>query len=232
MRKTFKYYSIIWAVLFILFQVIAFVPIGWPGLEKYTASFWIGYAFILLSFAGQLACAYFAFKESNIKKTFYNMSLVATSYTGLILSFVFGGLCMLISPLPYWIGILLCSILLAFNVIAVLKAAAAIDLVSAVDGKVKARTSFIKSLTADTEGLVSRAKSETVKAECKKIYEAVRYSDPMSDEALSAIEDEIAAKFEKLTGAVAEDNAELAAKAADELAVMLANRNSKCRLLK
>lgn len=232
MRKTFKYYSIIWAVLFILFQVIAFVPIGWPGLEKYTASFWIGYAFILLSFAGQLACSYFAFKESNIKKTFYNMSLVATSYTGLILSFVFGGLCMLISPLPYWIGILLCSILLAFNVIAVLKAAAAIDLVSAVDDKVKARTSFIKSLTADTEGLVSRAKSETVKAECKKIYEAVRYSDPMSDEALSAIEDEIAAKFEKLTGAVAEDNAESAAETADELAVMLANRNSKCRLLK
>ena len=232
MKKTFKYYSIIWAVLFILFQVIAFVPAGWLGLEKYTASFGIGYAFILLSFAGQLLCAYFALKENNIKKIFYNISLVTTSYTGLILSFVFGGLCMMISTLPYWVGIVLCSVLLAFNVIAVLKAAAAIELVNAVDDKVKAKTSFIKSLTADAEGLISRAKSETVKAECKKVYEAVRYSDPMSDEALSAIEDEITIQFAKLTEAVVEGNEILTVETADELAVILANRNSKCKLLK
>ncbi|MEY8381832.1 hypothetical protein AALG83_01515 [Christensenellaceae bacterium 44-20] len=232
MKKTFKYYSIIWAVLFILFQVIAFVPAGWLGLEKYTASFWIGYAFILLSFAGQLLCAYFALKENNIKKIFYNISLVTTSYTGLILSFVFGGLCMMISMLPYWVGIVLCSVLLAFNVIAVLKAAAAIELVSAVDDKVKAKTSFIKALTADAEGLISRAKSETVKAECKKVYEAVRYSDPMSDEALSAIEDEITIQFAKLTEAVVEGNEILTVETADELAVILADRNNKCKLLK
>lgn len=232
MKKTFRYYSIIWVILVVLFHVVAFVPIGWPGAEKYTASFWIGYAFILLSFAGQLICAYFAFKEKNIKKTFYHISLVTVSYTGLTLSFVFGGLCMLISSLPYWIGILLCSVLLALNIVAVLKAVVAVELVSAIDDKMKEKTFFIRSFTVDAESLISSAKSEAVKAECKKVYEAARYSDPMSDDALSAIEREIAVKFATLTRAVAEDDVELAAKTADELTVMLSDRNKKCKLSK
>ena len=232
MKKTFRYYSIIWATLFVLFHVLVFVSGGWSGLEKYTASFWIGYAFILFSFVGQLICAYFALKESNIKKTFYNISLITTSYSGLILSFVFGGLCMLISSLPYWVGVLLCSVILAFNIVAVLKAVAAIDLVSAVDDKVNAKTFFIKSLTTDAEGLVSSARSETIKAECKKVYEVARYSDPMSDDALSDIENEIAVKFEKLAEAVVQDDAELVVETAAELVIMLSDRNQKCKLLK
>ena len=168
MKKVFKFYSIIWAVLLALFNVISFVSVGWAGISKYTPSFWIGYAFITLSFIGQIVCAYFALKDNDIKKTFYNVSLIAASYTGLILSFVFGGLCMLLSPLPYWVGIILCTIILGFNVIAVVKATAAIDIVGGIDKKVKEKTLFIKSLTVDAETLMSRAKSEAVKAECKK----------------------------------------------------------------
>ena len=85
MKKAFRYYLIIWSVTFALFNVIAFVSVGWAGQEKYTASFWIGYVSITLAFIGQIVCAYFALKESDIKKTFYNVSLITTSYTGLIL---------------------------------------------------------------------------------------------------------------------------------------------------
>ena len=100
MKKGFKFYAIAWFILLALFNVIAFVSVGWIGQEKYTASFWIGYAFITLSFVGQLACAYSAFKADSAKKLFYNISLIRTSYIGLIVSFIVGGLCMLISPLP------------------------------------------------------------------------------------------------------------------------------------
>ena len=168
MKKGFKYYAIAWAVLLALFNIIAFVSVGWIGQEKYTASFWIGYVFITLSFIGQLGCAWFALKESNLQKFFYNVSLITTSYTGLILSFVFGGLCMLISPLPYWVGVIVCSILLALNVLAVVKATAAVDLVSTVDEKIKIQTFFIKSLAVDAECLVAKAKSAEMKAHCKR----------------------------------------------------------------
>lgn len=232
MKKVCKSYAAIWAVLFILFQVISFVSVGWAGEGKYTPSFWTGYILITLAFIGQLICALIALKDEEPKKTFYKISLLTTSYTGLILSFVFGGLCMVISPLPYWVGILLCAVVLAANIITVLKASVAVDVVSGVDEKVKAQTLFIKSLTVDAEGLVARARSESVKAECKKIYEAIRYSDPMSHDALSSVEGEITVKFSALTEAVKADNSEAVSAAAAELAILVADRNKKCKLLK
>ena len=232
MKKVCKSYVAIWAVLFVLFQVISFVSVGWTGEGKYTPSFWTGYIFITLAFIGQLVCALVALKEEEPKKTFYKISLLTTSYTGLILSFIFGGLCMVISPLPYWVGILLCAGVLAANVIAIIKASAAVDIVGGVDEKVKAQTLFIKSLTVDAEGLVARAKSEAVKAECKKLYEAIRYSDPMSHDALASVEGEITVKFSALTEAVKADHVEEASAVAAELAILVADRNKKCKLLK
>lgn len=232
MKKVFKFYSVIWAVLLALFNVISFVSVGWAGIEKYTPSFWIGYIVITIAFIGQIFCTYFALKDNDIKKTFYNVSLISTSYTGLILSFVFGGLCMIISPLPYWVGIILCAIVLGFNITAVVKATAAIDIVSGIDEKVKESTLFIKSLTVDAESLMSRAKSEAVKAECKRVYEAVRYSDPMSSNALASIESEITITFAKLSEAAMDDNAEVASTLASALLALLGDRNKKCKLLK
>lgn len=232
MKKIFKVYSLIWVILLALFNVISFVSVGWAGISKYTPSFWIGYTFITASFIGQIVCAYFAFKDDDIKKTFYNVSLISTSYTGLILSFVFGGLCMIISPLPYWVGIILCAIVLAFNIIAVIKASAAVDIVSKIDNKVKTKTFFIKSLTVDAESLIARAKNETIKAECKKVYEAVRYSDPMSNDALASIEGDITIKFSKFSEAVISEDSETVVTLADEIIIFLGDRNKKCKLLK
>lgn len=232
MKKGFRYYAIAWTVLLALFNVIAFVSVGWIGQEKYTISFWIGYVFITLSFVGQLGCAWFAMKESNLQKLFYNISLITTSYTGLILSFVFGGLCMLISPLPYWVGAIVCSILLTLNVLTVVKATAAVDIVSAVDEKIKVQTFFIKSLTVDAECLMAKAKSAEIKAECKKIFEAIRYSDPMSHDALSRIESQLSIQFAKLSEAVANDSEELVTAIVADFLILLAERNKKCKLLK
>lgn len=232
MNRFFKSYLAIWAIMLVLFNVIAFVSVGWTGQEKYTASFWIGYVCIMLAFAGQLACAHFALRSDDLQKTFYNISLLTTSYAGLIATFVCGGTCMLISLLPYWMGAILCAAVLAFSVITVVKASAAVELVAATNEKVKAQTFFIKSLTADAEGLLARAKSEELQAKCKKVYEAVRYSDPMSSDALTSVETEITLRFARLTDAVTADNTEIASALADELLILLRERNNKCKILK
>lgn len=232
MKKIFKLYLVIWAALLVAFNIVSFVSVGWAGHEKYTPSFWFGYALITIAFLGQLGCAYFALRDGQLKKTFYRLSLMSASYTGLILSFVFGGLCMLVPVLPYWLGILLCGIVLAFNVIAVVKAEAAIEVVSGIDDKSESHTVFIRTLTADAQRGAALAKSDAVKAECKKVYEAVRYSDPMSSPELSAVEEEISAKFAHFTEAVTEDNVEKVADAGGELLLKIEERNRKCRLLK
>lgn len=232
MKKTFRNYIGIWAALLVLFNVIAFVSVGWAGQEKYTASFWIGYGFITAAFVGQLLCAKAAFKEDSMQKAFYNIPLIRISYTGLACSFVFGGTCMLISPLPYWVGVILCAIVLTICVISALKAATAADLVARVDEKVKTQTAFIRLLTVDTENLLSRAKTETAKVACKKVYEAVRYSDPMSNNELISIESEISARMAVLTEATAANNEETITDTAKEIVTLIGERNQKCKMLK
>lgn len=232
MKKRFGFYAIAWAVLLVLFNVIAFVDPGWIWFDKYDAAFWIGYVFITIEFIGQFVCARFALKEENATRLFYKVSLISTSYTGLIVTFVVGGLCMLISPLTYWIGIIVCAIVLTVNIIAVVKAAAAIDEVQRIDEKVKTQTFFVKSLTVDADTLMSRAKSEGVKVACKRVYEAVRYSDPMSNDALAPVESEITVRFAKLSEAVATDDQVAVEEFVNELIILIDERNKKCKLLK
>ena len=232
MKKAFKSYFAIWAILLVLFNIIAFVSVGWINQEKYTPSFWVGYVFITLSFIGQLFCAKTAFNAKNLQKLFYNIPLISLSWTGLIVSFVIGGFCMLISPLPYWVGVIACAIVLAVVAIAVIKASVAADAVSSIDDKIKTQTFFIKSLTVDAEGLIARAQTEEIKSECKKVYEAVRYSDPMSHEMLASAETQITIKFSDLSSAVNESNVEAVKALAREVVILVDERNKKCRLLK
>ena len=232
MKKRIGLYTTAWIVLFALFNVIAFVSVGWTGQEKYTPSFWIGYIFITVAFIGQFICAVKALNEDDAKKLFYNVSLIKTSYVGLIGSFVVGGLCMLISPLPYWIGVIVCILILAFNILSVVKAEAAIDEVEKIDKKIKTQIIFIKSLSIDAESLLAQAKSDEVKSECRKICEAIRYSDPMSDNALASVESQITIQFHSFAEAVENDDYELVAAVAKNLSVLIADRNKKCQLLK
>lgn len=231
MKKTFKFYTIIWTVLLILFFVIVFVPFSWVK-QKYTSSFWIGCIFVTISFVAQLICSYFALKEENIKKVFYNVSLIMTSYLGLAVSFVCGCLCMLLPFLPYWFAIVLCSIACAFNIIAVTKTCTAISYVSDIDKKVKKNTIFVKKLVIDAEKLITQAQDETLRAECKKVYEALRYSDPVSHDALSFVESEIAIKFSRFSDAVAEEDFAIVTEIGREILALIGERNAKCKLLK
>ena len=113
---------------------------------------------------------------------------------------------------------------------AVVKADWAGEAVSATNEKVKAQTQFIKLLTADAETLLGRAKTPDAKIAAKKVYEALRYSDPMSSEALGEIEAELAEKFKALEAAATADQG--VTEAAESLLETLAERNRKCKAMK
>ena len=232
MKKNFKLYVIAWAIALALFNIIAFVTPSLSDDGKFTPSFWIGYIFITASFIGQLVCSYKAFQADSAKKMFYNISLIRTSYIGLLISFIVGGLCMAITPLPYSVGVILCAIVLATNGFAIIKATAAIGAVERIDTKIKTQTFFIKSLTVDADTLMACAKSDGVKAECRKVYEAIRYSDPMSSDALSSVESQITIKFAEFSDAVRADDVEAVTELANEVIILVGDRNKKCKLLK
>ncbi len=230
MNKNFKYYIAAWAVLAVIFNAIAFVTPAADGVSKFNGAFWSGYVLIMLALIGQLVCAYFAFKAKSKEQLFLKLPLVTISYSALILSFVVGAACMLIPNLPNWVGIVLCALILGFTAISVIKASASAELVHETDTRVKEKTAFIRVMTVEAENLMARAQTDETKAMCRKVYEALRYSDPMSSEALSGTEAEISKEFTAFATAV--KNGENASDLADELIALIGDRNRMCKVMK
>ncbi len=226
MKKKFVPYLICWMIFLAIFHVIVFVtPSEIAGVNKFGGGFWIGYGFTLAAFFGQLFCAWLAFKESEKRKRFYNLPLVFISYITLILTAVVGIVFMTVPQIPAWIAAIVCSIIMAFGAVSVIKAKAAAETVSAIDEKVKVQTSFIRELTTRAESVMTAAQTPELKAEAKKVYEAIRYSDPMSGEELAAVESEIAEKFDEF-----EKRANPAS--ASEVIALVNKRAALCKLLK
>lgn len=233
MKKNFSLYSICWFVALAIFNIACFVsPAQMNGYTKFGGAFWSGYLFITITFLAQLVCAYKTFNSKTKEKFFLNIPIISISYIALILMLIAGVVCMVIPDLPNWIGIIVCFAILGFSAISVVKAYAAGEIVSEIDEKVKTKTIFIKTLTADIETLLKQTTHENIKAEIEKVYEAVRYSDPMSNDALSEIENQITLSFNRLNDVVNSEDYNSIIKETMELIDLIYKRNQKCKLLK
>ncbi len=233
MKKSFKFYIVIWAILLAIYNLTVFLvkPIIPGYVINYDARFWISWGVIIATYIGQLFCAKTAFDSKNNEKIFLNIPLITESYTALIIAIIAGSVLMLIPDCPAWIAAIVCAAVFGISVISVIKAKVAAYLVSDIDDKTKVQTSFVKTLTVDAEALMNRAQSEIAKTSAKKVYEAVRYSDPMSSDGLSGIESEIFIKFNQFASAITSDSDDINT-IADELIILIADRNKRCKLLK
>ena len=79
---------------------------------------------------------------------------------------------------------------------------------------------------------MTSAKSDELRAEAKKVFEAIRYSDPMSNVALSELNTQIERQFNTFAEAVNADDVELAKETSDALVELIETRNHKCKALK
>lgn len=232
MKNKFNYYIITWAIFLAVFNAVVFMtPSSMAGMSKFGGAFWAGYIFITLAFIGQLVCAYFAFRAEYNKKLFLNLPLITISYAALVVSLILGAACMAVPNLPNWVGAVVCVLILGFNAAAVVKAKAAAEIIGEVGDRVSAQTTFIKPLTAKAESLMAKAQTPEAKSAAKKVYEAVRYSDPVSSPDLAEMEAEISARFDKFAKAITDGNGN-AERLAGEITTLLNDRNKMCKVLK
>ncbi len=230
MKTSFKIYALIWAIGFAIFNLVAFVPVVSIEGAEISSSYVIATIFCDIMFFAQLGCGYFAFKPENKQKVFYNIPIVTTSLMSLLVTIVVAVVLALIPDVPNWLTALVLAIVTLISVVAILKSHFVAETISKIDDKVKAKTFFIKNLTVDAETLISKASTDEAKAEAKKVYEAIRYSDPMANEALSSLESEITNKFNVFENAVV--SGEALEETSKALLILIEERNNKCKLLK
>lgn len=225
MNKNFKYYTLAWLVMLAVFNsVLIIVTSNTVGFENVKASFWFAFGLINLSFIVQLFCAKSAF-SGDAEKLFFNIPLIRVSIIGTIVIFIVGFVFLLINSIPLWVSSVVCIIVAGINILAVIRAKATAELVHDKDIQLKQKISFIRNITADAQILMNSAESETQKKQLTRLYEALRYSDPVSSPELNSIEEEIQYNFISLKKEYSDDKV-------DTLINLINSRNLKCKNLK
>lgn len=234
MKKNFKYFGITWIVGFVLFNAITFlIPNEIFGVTRFDKGvFWIAYALVTLSFIVELITAYKFIKEDSNEKMFLNIPLLRTGYIAIIVSIIVGLAFMIFPILPAWIGAIVCLLIAGYFVIACVNASTVADIVADIDVKVKTKTAFMRMAIVEAENILARTTTTEIKEEVKKVYEALKYSDPMSTPVLDEIEQEIDNGLKELKNAVTcNDNAKVLSVTASIL-LNVKERNTKCKSLK
>lgn len=229
MKRARNTFLIIWAICFVLYNVIVFVV---PNENYGTESFWIGYALITVALVGNLACSFIALNSKTNAKLFNNIPLITTSIVETVVSSIAGAVFIAVPGIKSWAVVVVSAVILAISAIVSVIAKSTADTVSDVDDKIKKQTSFIKGITLDAELLMSSAGNDEIKAEIKKVYEAFRFSDPMSSDALNDVEDRIQNQFNLLQEVVIAENTEKVSQVSKDLLNLIDYRNKKCKISK
>ena len=228
--KKFKFYLYSWVLLVAVFNLVVFISPDKAGnYYKFGGAFWGGYVSIMLAFVIHLLVSLHVFSAENLQKLFYKIPLIRISRIGFVCIFIFGTLFMVVPNLPNWLGIVVCYFILLLTIISVVKADAAGEIVADIDATVKKKTLFIKDLTADALNLMNSVSDRKVKEDCNKVYEALRYSDPVSSPELKDIEEKINTYYNNFKKDVQKNTR---TDGLQELLSLISERNEQCKKLK
>lgn len=210
------------AIIFALFNVIAFVI---PTAK--TATFWIAYVFTAVAFLSQIAIWKFAFNGANtLKSKFLGIPLVSVGSTYLFVQLIAFAVFMACPLIPGWVAVVVGTLILGISAICLIGTEVSRDEIGRVEKKVDEKVFYIKWLQTDVEMLAGVETDADTKVALTKLADKIRFSDPMSNDTLKALEAEIANKVKELK------TAENKMAIITVLNSLLSERNKKAKILK
>ncbi|MBR1429945.1 MULTISPECIES: hypothetical protein [Ruminococcus] len=181
---------IVIAILFVIYNVIAFVI---PTTK--TSAFWICYAFTVISFAVQAYVWYATIgKKQDLKSKLLGSSVTYISAVYLAIQFVAFLIFMFVSSAPNWCAILVCVMILGISAVCMITTNAGTEMITATENKVAVKRQFIKDLQIEVEMLAETETDSEIKLKLTELAKKIRLSDPMSDPSLADLENEMSIK--------------------------------------
>lgn len=230
MKNQKKYYWTAWGIAVVIFHIIMFLLPN-AMLNPTEGSFWIIYLTVMASFIGQAYCSSLYAKKENKQERFLYIPVVLIGYIALLMTLLLALQALTLQFLPNWFTIIVAVLVVAYYALAVLRTLAAAEMVISVDKKIEQQTEFIKTMTAKAKAFEQTAPVE-FRNMATKVYESLRYSDPMSSAELTVIEVEIYAKYDKFIASVKENKKEEAEGISQILCNLMRERNELCKQLK
>lgn len=147
----------------------------------------------------------------------------------LIAQVAIGGIFMALGHIiPWWLATVLFTIGLALAVIGLVSAETVVEEISAQDEKLKKDVSLMRGLQSKVGQMATLCEDPAIKA----LAEELRYSDPVSSDAIADIEADLVAAVDALQQAVVEGNREVIVQLCRKTSLLLAERNRLCKLNK
>ena len=215
-------------LVFGLLSLILFLTIPDERLE--TSVFWIAFSFAIpVNFVSLSAFAVWGFWKKG--EGFIKLPIALTVSAAFGILYLLSGILFMYLPAEKTtFPIILYSIITVAFIIAAMLSVNGANYMSATEKVVKEKRLYIKMLEADVLDCLANAEGEA-KVLLTKLAEDIRFSDPMSHSALSAIEAELTSLVFAISEALksgAEDVISLIKKAD----ALLKSRNSRCLMLK
>ena len=234
MKKQVKTYIATWVLSVALFAAL-FFAIGGVGVEVFQNPAWPLAAFCLVSLAMQLAmgCLVFGGRQGDdgrieARPLFLGMpGLVVSSVLALVTA-VCGLVFINVAAIPTWVSVLVLSVLLALDAACCLGVRAAATHIVAVDESAARATCVIAGLRTRADALVACACDAQAKAAAGRVAEALRLTDPVSNDLTAEADASVQAVFAEFEREVRAHGVD-AGQAADKVLALMAERASLCK---
>lgn len=230
MKNGMKSALSIWAILLVVYNVVLFIIAGFDCGE----AFWISYVFVLIAFISMLIVGKLLGDDLvRLRDWIFGFPMISVTYGYVVIEIVLATIFMLLdSELEWQLPFVIQFIVLAAYAVLVIGCFYAKRTINDVQTKVKDKTNFIRMLRADAEMLVEKTQDPEMRMMCRKLAEDIRFSDPMSSEALFELEKEIALAVATCSDALAINDIPNAKAYCNKASVLLLERNKKCKVLK
>ena len=220
------------AIVFAVFSVIAFVV-----LFKNNAVFWVSYAFAAVAALVQLYSypKAFDFEGHDVRSKFYGFPLARLSTIFLAAQLTLSLLFMILglfAKIPAGIPVVLFVVLLGGFAVGFIAADTMKEEIERQDVVHKANVGTMRALQSKAVFVASQCEDAETKKALDAFAEALRFSDPVSSDALTDIEENLTGLVEELGNAVLDKDFEAARTLCAKASTLLADRNRMCKLNK
>lgn len=182
-KKTIGMSMAIWAIFFVVYNLLIFL-----FLKPQTSVFWISYGFMVLSFILQIVGMYLSFKEFSVQAVFFGIPLAQFTIFYFVAEFFMSFVFMLFQNIMWQIPLFLQVLLLAIYVVVAIVSVMTRDASVAAKDKVQQSAAVMRVNTIDVEMLRDEAKDPELKNQLRRLAEAVRYSDPMTNDMIADVD--------------------------------------------
>lgn len=229
MKKNAIRWWVVLGVVLVVYNVLAFA-LPFPK----TAVFAVSYLFTMIAILAQIYVIRTAFyRGEGVKSKFYGFPIAKLGVIYLAVQLIAGLVFMALGLIvPVWLSLALYVVLLGIAAAGFVAADAARDEVVRQELKLEKDVSRMREFQAKGRALVTLNQIPEAARPLEKLAEDLRFSDPVSSEALTEIEDQLAECLAQLQGAVSAQKTEQILSVCQEAERILAERNQLCKLSK